>query len=581
MERAKHRSKIIIGAAVFLSLRVTVQSQVAQQAERVSSSPLKALQSVFASSASATESKCGTGLILWSIQQRNQLSPQQRSDVEKALIRLTLDKNRTSPSNRFRIHYDTSGTDSPALLDAAGFRISGTHEAYIDSVMAVFDYCWQKEVDSLGYEQPPEDQGLGGGSEYDIYIIDFAGGTFGYTDFNNEILLSPPNSPNERYTTHIVIENDFQGYRTPGMDGLKVTAAHEFHHAIQIGSYGIWTSSPNQDFFFNELTSSWMEDVVFDEINDYHEDVKMYFRDFTDALKRSLPFTYYPLNPFTDGRLGYERSVWAHFLARRFGSDIMRLIWTQTKVQPVVQSMRMILEPLGTSLESEYALFSYWNYFTGDRADTVRFYPEGKFYPRFKPNGTTNFTGSTAVFANGAFPLSTQLYEVSLGLDTMTTFVVNTDVEAVIRQDNALRNYELRVTSGIVTTPHHVLNNGLKVSIIVDQLDRWRTLYLSSSTKGDIVRLQPEASPNPLRLSDAPNLALPVNEPASSPADVFVFSSSLDLVFSGQFQVSESFGNRLVNVPSTLLHSKVASGVYFIVAKVAENEYRWKVAIIQ
>ncbi len=119
------------------------------------------------------------------------------------------------------------------------------------------------------------------------------------------------------------------------------------------------------------------------------------------------------------------------------------------------------------------------------------------------------------------------------------------------------------------------------MSLIVSRLDQWRSFYLSSSTKGDISRLQSEASPNPFRISDVPGLTLPVNEATASIAEVFVLSSSLDLVFSSRFPVSESFGNRYVLVPSKDLQPKVATGVYFVLARVDASEYRWKVAIVQ
>ena len=259
----------------------------------------------------------------------------------------------------------------------------------------------------------------------------------------------------------------------------------------------------------------------------------------------------------------------------------MREIWATEKNQPLFQSMKIVLAQSGSTLEVEFSLFSYWNFFTADRADTVRFYPEGKAYPRSTPNAAANFSGPTTILANGAFPFSSQYYEVRTAADTMTAIVVNTDADAVIRSDNAARNHELRVSSGIVTAPYQVLANGMKVSLIVDQADQWRTLYLSSTTRRDVVRVQSEASPNPLRLSDAISLSLPVNEPATTEGEVFLLSSSLDLVFSDHVQVTESFGNNLLLVSAKSIQSRVSSGIYFIVARVGGSEYRWKVAIIQ
>ena len=522
---------------------------------------------------SGSPMKCGSPLIAWARQRWDELSPQARLEINAVLVRPSLEKSRPTPSGKLRVHYDTSATslNKPALLDASGQRIPNTHEAYVDSVIKIFDYCWQYEVDSLGYLSPPTDQTLGGGPEYDVYILNFTDGTFGYTQpFNGEIMLS--SAPNEKYTSHIAIENDFRGYRTSGMNGMKVTAAHEFHHAIQIGRYGLWSTN---DFYFNELTSSWMEDVVFTSVNDYYFDVARYFQNYRDGLNRSLPFT-----KFDPSFSGYERSIWAHFLSKRFGRNVIRAIWEQEQSQPLFQGMRSALESYGTTLEAEYTSFAYWNFFTADRADTVRFYPEGKSYPRLVRNGAATFSGSTSVIANGAFPFSTQIYEVAYGSDTVNAFVVNTDVDAVLRGDNAVRNVEVRV-SLTGAGPHQTLANGLSFSLLVDQLQQWRSFFLSSASKDDIATVQKEASPNPLRLSDSQSLVLPVDEPVASEAEVLIVGSSLDLAFSGRFSVTELYGKTVIAIPTQNLRSKIASGVYVVLARVAEREYRWKVAVIR
>ena len=36
----------------------------------------------------------------------------------------------------------------------------------------------------------------------------------------------------DRYTSYMVIDNDFTGYYTSGINGTRFTVAHQFHHAI-------------------------------------------------------------------------------------------------------------------------------------------------------------------------------------------------------------------------------------------------------------------------------------------------------------------------------------------------------------
>jgi hypothetical protein len=66
-----------------------------------------------------------------------------------------------------------------------------------------------------------------------------------------------------------------------------------------------------------------------------------------------------------------------------------------------------------------------------------------------------------------------------------------------------------------------------------------------------------------------------------SSARIYLLSSSLDLVFSGDYSVVESFGNRLAYVPAADMQSRVSSGIYFVVARCDDAELTWKVAIVQ
>ncbi|MEK6566487.1 MAG: hypothetical protein AABZ41_07265, partial [Bacteroidota bacterium] len=74
---------------------------------------------------------------------------------------------------------------------------------------------------------------------------------------------------------------------------------------------------------------------------------------------------------------------------------------------------------------------------------------------------------------------------------------------------------------------------------------------------------------------------LPVDESVASEAEVLIVSSSLDLAFSDRFAVTELYGRTVIAIPTMKLRSKMASGVYVVLARVAEHEYRWKVAVIR
>jgi hypothetical protein len=520
-------------------------------------------------------SKCGTPTLLAIHSHWQTLAPAARTKLQSIMQRPILQASRLSPSGRFRIHYDTLGFNQPALI-ASNQDVAGSYNAYIDSVAAILDYVWTYEIDTLGYDPPPSDGNQGGGPEFDVYVEDLPPGLFGYTDWLDADAIV--NGGNTRFPTFIVVDNDFLGLRTPGMNGLKVTCAHEFHHAIQIGAYGMWSES---DFYFNELTSSWMEDVVYTQINDYYYDVVNYFRGFRNSQGFPLPFTYYNKSSFA----GYERCIWGHFLAKRYGRAIMKEIWTDIRVEPFLQSARDVFAAYGTSWNTEFALFTYWNYFTGDRADTVRFYPEGNHYPRFTPNFSTDFsssTNSTSVSA-GAYPLSSAMFDFHLASeqDTLTAVVANTDIDAAMTGDNAVRQLKIDLSKGLLTDAHVSLANGYNIGISVADGNRWRTFYLLASTQTDIEKLRLQASPNPFRVGESSELSLPLATASDVHASVYFLTSSLTMAYSGEFSVKDQFGSKCIVVPSGQIRSHLSSGIYFVVARIDGSEYQWKVAIIQ
>ncbi len=533
--------------------------------------------------------KCGTPYILAVHTRWNSLQPQSKSRLLQIVQRPTLQTSRVSPSGKFRVHYDTSDVNfnQPALI-ANGQDVPNSCNAYVDSVMAILDYVWSYEVDTLGYGPPLPDGMEGGGPEYDVYIEDLGTFLFGYTDWDPNDPAQIINGGNTRYPTFMVIDNDYLGMRTPGMDGLRVTCAHEFHHAIQLGSYGMWTES---DFYFNELTSSWMEDVVYTQVNDYYYDVARYFSTagsapgspsgFRDVQGFPLSFTYYNASAYG----GYERSIFGHFLAKRYGRTIMREIWEGMRMEPFLLSARDVFARHGSNWNAEFSLFTYWNYFTADRADTVKYYPEGNHYPRFDPNLTTDFsiTTNTSAISSGGYPLSSGMYDFHLQQlqDTVTDIVANTDLNSALSGNNTVTSVVLELSKGVVSIPHVTLANGYNAGISTANPYDWRVFYMLSSTKADIAKLNLQPSPNPLRLSESAQLYLPLTGASATKASVYVLSSALTLQYSGEFDVENQSGNQYIVVPTSPLRSRLYSGIYFIVARIAGTEFTWKIAVIR
>lgn len=216
--------------------------------------------------------KCGT------FGERYQSSMQAIQKGERVL-RPILPNSIISKNNHFRIHYALSG---PNAVDTTDINRNGIPD-YVDACAESFEYAYTIQVDSMGFPPPPNN-GENGADPYDVYIIDFASqGFYGLTTS----VLSLPGSNNEHtYSlTYIEIDNNYsindrrgngaQSFNTFGLDALKITAAHEFQHAIHLANYGI--NFQQNDVSLYEMFCTWIEAYHYPEIKDYHFYVKDYF----------------------------------------------------------------------------------------------------------------------------------------------------------------------------------------------------------------------------------------------------------------------------------------------------------------
>lgn len=253
-----------------------------------------------------------------------------------------------TPSGFFKVHYHTSGSNAVPILDKDGNGIPDFVDAVIEAAeksLAVFR--------SLGYRDPHLDTGIDG-PEFDIYLMDVTPrNIYGETFF-------PPD-------VYMIIDNDFSGsiYTTKGADGARVTVAHELHHAVQF-SY----TTTLRDPFFWEATSTYFESVVYPDIKDYLQ----YLPDF-------FAHPEYSFNK-RDGWHEYGLAIWNHYTEKKFDGSVLRRAWEIIGAgQSALDALDNSLKEKGADFNSALGEFYAWNCFTGTRADTVRFYDDGRLYP--------------------------------------------------------------------------------------------------------------------------------------------------------------------------------------------------------
>ena len=309
-----------------------------------------------------TALRCGTPYLLQAMDAASE--PSTETQRLKLVQRRSTQHSLLTPSGHFRVHYDTEGSDAvdPTDDDANGIP------DYIDLAATVLDSTWELEVEQLGYNPPPSDNGLGGGEEYDVYVIDLGHGGCG---FSTPIYgCAYRGSSNAVTHSHLEIDNNFTDpsyVQTRGLDALRVTIAHEFHHAIQFGYY-----ADREGSWWQESTSTWIEEVAYPHIDDYLQ-----------YLPHFLSIPHRALNSNANTSHTYGSAIFSHFLDQHYGRDLNRLIWEELKERQSVNLDhfdRVIrrVEPGGLGVA--VGEFAVWNYFTG-RRHRRGFYAEGDKYP--------------------------------------------------------------------------------------------------------------------------------------------------------------------------------------------------------
>lgn len=349
---------------------------------------------------------CATPILVELFANFENLSPQTQKTLS-AFLRQRPDSFWTDPrtydseAGYFKIHYVVSGKDS-VFESGVDILPADGHPDYVNRCAEILDYVWEYEIDTLGYNQPPPDgwhSPNGGDGRYDVYLTHMEPGYLGVT-YPEEWYIYP------RAISYVVLRSDYSIYTEPPYDlyddqydGMKVTAAHEFFHAIQLGydakEYG--GSSPAKPYWM-EMTAVWMEDVVYDEINDYLGYLPYFFHYPWLSLKT------FSSEPSDRPKYfhAYASCVWPIYLSEKFGSEIIRQIWIECGElagDNAFSAIDYILASSGSSFDQAFQEFTIWNYFTYSRADTQTFYSEGNLFDPI-------FIYSTQYHSSGSYPLT-------------------------------------------------------------------------------------------------------------------------------------------------------------------------------
>lgn len=250
--------------------------------------------------------RCQTGVRRGARLDWDKLQPSTQEILAKELSRPVLQGERilTPVGGHFNFHYATSGSDAPDLSDSK--NNNGVPD-WVETVAGVFEYVYQIEVNKMGYKAPPV-------ARYDVYLRDLVPrGAYGVTADDGI-----PALPGTSAASYIEIDRAFSNpiFTLNGLYSkeqmLQITAAHEFHHAIQFG-YNYYF-----DFWYAEVTATWIEDEIYDSVNQLYGYLRSYV-----PLASTIA-----LNAPLGANSEYGRWIFNRYLTETHGSrTVVRSIW--------------------------------------------------------------------------------------------------------------------------------------------------------------------------------------------------------------------------------------------------------------
>lgn len=294
----------------------------------------------------------------------------------------------TYETTHFQIHYTTTGDDAVDLTDD---NHNGVPD-YIETMGTELENVWTTELSTMGWLQPPSDQSADGDPDYDVYVEDMT--YYGYADpeaLADQGTASGDNENSPAVTEHnaaysyLALENDYTGFPNTPVYNIRVTAAHEFNHAIQFG-YDVW-----EETWLMEATATWMEDEVYDDVNDNLQ----YLSDYFDNPDTCMPSE-------TPGLHWYADWIFLRFISEHHGGQsTVRSIWENSVNYDsstgsfAFNAIGDALSGVGTSLSSVFEEFTAANYVKSICPTNDPYcYEEAASYPDVYVEGTIDFSGT-------------------------------------------------------------------------------------------------------------------------------------------------------------------------------------------
>ncbi len=487
----------------------------------------------------------------------------------QAVLRPTLPEFVESGDGRFRIHYAASGPDAVPNVDSDGNALPD----YIDACFNALGRTWRAEVDTLGYLPPPADGSEGGSAALDVYVRDLSkagpSGTSYYGVTSIEKLIG--SVPIDRYTSWIELDNDYSednrdatgamAYSTFGIDALNVTCAHEFHHTIQNGSYGL----ANTHLMFYELTSTWMELRVWPDVQDWTVYANALFEN-----PERWPFS--NVSPST----GY---VWGWFgnILAEVDPSTMRLTWEKIALGSLpFKALVDVCLQRGSSFADVFCRHLPTMYRTGSRGAANTIIPDASALKEIRFYNNESAVPPSAISGGNIHAFETRAMRFLVpsinSADPVSVDVLLTwpnEIALVNGNSTTLLPYSVTVTSSPLPTDAVIAGTswGLRVS----------PAEICSYFSGAQTRKPVSPYPQPISLSTTRRLYVPITDNMPGNNVTLTLMSSMTISITSAIATVELDGDLIVapfDLPTDL-----SPGTYLVRVESKMSSMLMKIAV--
>lgn len=236
------------------------------------------------------------------------------------------------------VHWTNNRLDAPRRGDDDGDGVPNQ----VERTVAVMEQVWAAEVDTMGYRAPLTDERASidaDGVNFDVYLSDIGGqGLYGYCAPDDSRTTKGSHYKYFDVAAYCVLDDDYAEFRTnTPIENLRVTAAHEFFHAIQFAYDAL------EDAWFMEGTAAWIEDEVYTTVNDN--------RQYLAASQFNRPRI--PLDT-SHGIAVYGSWGFWRYLSETFGQGVVRSVWERADASPGGPddySLRAVRRALGRNFD--------------------------------------------------------------------------------------------------------------------------------------------------------------------------------------------------------------------------------------